>query len=98
VKKIFVLFAVVTVGCASSQSIDKDKYYHFAAGATTEVVANKINLPIGTSFIAGFTKETYDYLTDNYFDAKDLIATWLGGIVVNYIKNKKWKNYQKNHK
>jgi hypothetical protein len=78
VKKILVLFAVVTVGCASSQSIGKDKYYHFAAGATTEVVANEMSLPVGTSFIAGFAKETYDYLRYGGFDAKDLVATTLG--------------------
>ncbi len=88
-KKILVLFAVVTVGCASSQSIGKDKYYHFAAGATAEVVANEISLPVGTSFIAGFAKETYDYLRYGGFDAKDLVATTLGGIIINYIIKKK---------
>jgi hypothetical protein len=67
VKKILVLFAVVTVGCASSQSIGKDKYYHFAAG---------------------FAKETYDYLRYGGFDAKDLVATTLGGIIINYIIKK----------
>ena len=87
-KKILVLFAVVTVSCASSQSIGKDKYYHFAAGATTEAVANEMNLPVGTSFIAGFAKETYDYLIYSSFDAKDLVATTLGGIIINYIIKK----------
>jgi len=84
----------VTVGCASSQDIGKDKYYHFAAGATTAVVANEMELPrVASSFAAGFAKETYDYIRNGQFDAKDLVATTLGGIVVNYIikliKNKK---------
>ena len=84
----------VFVGCASSQDIGKDKYYHFAAGATTAAVANQIELPrTSSAFAAGFAKETYDYIRNGNFDAKDLVATTLGGIVVNYIikliKNKK---------
>ena len=84
----------VFVGCASSQDIGKDKYYHFAAGATTAAVANEMELPkVASSFAAGFAKETYDYIRNGQFDAKDLVATTLGGIVVNYIikliKNKK---------
>ena len=79
------------MGCASSQSIGKDKYYHFAAGATAEVVANEMSLPVGTSFIAGFAKETYDYLRYGGFDAKDLVATTLGGIIINYIIKKRMK-------
>ena len=85
-KEILVLFAAVTVGCASSQGIGKDKYYHFAAGATTAGVANEMELPEASSaFVAGFAKETYDYIRNGQFDAKDLIATTLGGIVVKYI-------------
>ena len=84
----------VFVGCASSQDIGKDKYYHFAAGATTAAVANQMELPRASSaFAAGFAKETYDYIRNGQFDAKDLVATTLGGIIVNYIikliKNKK---------
>lgn len=76
----------VFVGCASSQDIGKDKYYHFAAGATTAAVANEMELPkVASSFAAGFAKETYDYIRNGQFDAKDLVATTLGGIVVNYI-------------
>jgi|TARA_R100000482_G_scaffold84597_1_gene33703 hypothetical protein len=95
VKIILVLFAAVTVGCASSQDIGKDKYYHFAAGATTAVVANEIKLPkVASSFAAGFAKETYDYIRNSNFDAKDLVATTLGGIVINYIiKLTKKKNH-----
>jgi hypothetical protein len=94
VKKLFVLFAVVTVGCASTQDIGRDKYYHFAAGATSAAVANEIGLPkVASAFAAGFAKESYDYIRYGSFDAKDLVATTLGGIVINYIikliKNKK---------
>jgi hypothetical protein len=53
-----------------------------------------MELPKASSaFVAGFAKETYDYIRNGNFDAKDLVATTLGGIVVNYIikliKNKK---------
>ena len=100
-KIILVLFAAVTVGCASSQDIGKDKYYHFAAGATTAVVANEMELPkVASAFAAGFAKETYDYIRYGGFDAKDLVATTLGGIVVNYIikLTKKKKNVEINKK
>jgi len=99
VKTILVLFAAVTVGCASSQDIGKDKYYHFAAGATTAAVANEMELPkVASSFAAGFAKETYDYIRNGQFDAKDLVATTVGGIVVNYIikLTKKKKNVEIN--
>ena len=96
-KKILALFAVVFVGCASSQPIGVDKYYHFAAGATTSAAANKLELPgVSSAFIAGFTKETYDYVRYGQFDTKDLIATTLGGLIVNYIIKK--TNERKNKK
>jgi len=98
-KKIYVLFVAVFVGCASSQEIGKDKYYHFAAGATTATVANQMELPrTASAFAAGFVKETYDYIRNGQFDAKDLVATTLGGIVVNYIikLTKKKKNVEIN--
>ena len=74
------------MGCASSQDIGKDKYYHFAAGATTAAVANEMELPkVATAFAAGFAKESYDYIRNGHFDAKDMVATTLGGIVMKYI-------------
>tara|TARA_R100000734_G_C3319020_1_gene114048 strand:- start:388 stop:711 length:324 start_codon:yes stop_codon:yes gene_type:complete len=89
VKKILVLFAMVTVGCASTQSIGPDKYYHFAAGAATEVVGHQLDLtPTSAAFAIGFAKELYDYADYGRFDGKDLLATWLGGVVVNYIIKK----------
>jgi hypothetical protein len=33
-------------------------------------------------------QETYDYLRYGGFDAKDLVATTLGGIIINYIIKK----------
>ena len=85
------------MGCASTQSIGTDKYYHFAAGATTSAAANKLELPgVSSAFIAGFTKETYDYVRYGQFDTKDLIATTLGGLIVNYIIKK--TNERKNKK
>ena len=89
----------VFAGCASSQTITKDKYYHFAAGATTAAVANEMEMPEAASaFVAGFAKETYDYIRNGQFDSKDLVATTLGGIVVNYIIKliKKKKNVEIN--
>ena len=83
---LIVLFVGVLVGCASSQTIGTDKYYHFAAGATSASVANEINFPEVTSvFVAGFAKETYDYIQYGNFDTKDLIATTLGGLVIKCI-------------
>ncbi len=85
-KKIYALYVAVFVGCASSQEIKKDKYYHFAAGSTTAIVANEMEWPKASSaFVAWFAKETYDYIRNGNFDAKDLVATTLGGIVANYI-------------
>lgn len=85
-KKIIALIAAVVVGCASPQSITQDKYYHFAAGATSAYIADKEDLPQVTSaFAAGFAKETYDYIRNGKFDTKDLVATTLGGIVVKYV-------------
>ena len=98
-RRILVLFVAITAGCASSQDIGKDKYYHFAAGATTATVANEMELPrVASAFAAGFAKETYDYIRYGGFDAKDLVATTLGGIVVNYIIKllKKKKNVEIN--
>ena len=100
-KKILVLFVVVTVGCASTQDIGKDKYYHFAAGATTAAVANEMELPkVASAFAAGFAKESYDYIRNGHFDAKDLVATTLGGIVMKYIIKllKKKKHVEINEK
>ena len=74
------------MGCASTQSIGTDKYYHFAAGAATEVIGHKMDLtPTSAAFAVGFAKELYDYADYGKFDAKDLFATWLGGVVINYI-------------
>tara|TARA_A100001201_G_C4033209_1_gene184355 strand:+ start:318 stop:656 length:339 start_codon:yes stop_codon:yes gene_type:complete len=99
-KKICALYVAVFVGCASSQTITKDKYYHFTAGATTAAVANEINVPkVSSAFVAGFAKESLDYIRYGIFDAKDLLATTLGGVIVNYaIKLIKKKNHVETNK
>ena len=100
-KKILALFVAVTVGCASPKQITKDKYYHFAAGATTGLIANEMNMPkVSSAFVAGFAKESYDYIRYGQFDAKDLLATTLGGILVKYIIKliKKEKHVEINEK
>lgn len=85
------------MSCASTQSIGTDKYYHFAAGAATEVAGHKLDLaPTSAAFAIGFAKELYDYADYGRFDAKDLLATWLGGVVINYII--KVKNERKSKK
>lgn len=83
-----VLFVTVIAGCASTQPIGKDKYYHFGAGVVSEYVGHELDLPPGSAFVAGFAKETFDYIKYGKFDALDLAATTLGGIVVNIIIKK----------
>ena len=97
--KLSIGLLLTLTACASVQQIPEDKVSHFLAGAASEVVGSKLDLsPTSSAFAIGFAKELYDYADYGRFDVKDLMATWLGGVVVNYIKNKKWKNYQKNHK
>ena len=92
-KILCVLFVTVIAGCASAQPVGKDKYYHFGAGVVSEYVGHELNLPPGSAFAAGFAKEAFDYIKYGKFDAVDLAATTLGGIVINIIikkiKNKK---------
>ena len=52
----------------------------------------RVMLPINLMY----TKETYDYARYGQFDTKDLIATTLGGLIVNYIIKK--TNERKNKK
>ena len=62
--------------------------YHFGAGVVSEYVGHELDLPPGSAFVAGFAKETFDYIKYGKFDALDLAATTLGGIVVNIIIKK----------
>jgi poly(3-hydroxybutyrate) depolymerase len=91
-KILCVLFVTVIAGCASAQPVGKDKYYHFGAdaggGMVSEYVGHELDLPSGSAFVAGFAKETFDYIKYGKFDALDLAATTLGGIVVNIIIKK----------
>ena len=81
-----VSFSILILTSCASSSIGKDKYYHFAAGGTSSYVASELDMPEVTSaFVAGFTKETYDYIRYGYFDVKDLAAKTLGGVVIKSI-------------
>lgn len=66
-------------------NIPKDKIYHFCAGFLLCVIFTLVNDPItgiGASICGGIMKECYDeFQKDGSFDAKDMIATWLGGFV-----------------
>lgn len=67
----------------SFAQIQKDKYYHFAAGVVSGYTGYKtLELPIATSFVVGFGKESLDYLQYGKFDSKDLLATTLGGVAI----------------
>ena len=53
-----------------------------------------VDLPITTSFVVGFGKESLDYIQYGKFDNKDLLATTLGGVAVSLtikLINKKVK-------
>ncbi len=81
-----VSFSILLLTSCASSNIGKDKYYHFAAGGASSYVASELEIPEVTSaFVAGFTKETYDYVRYGHFDVKDLVATTLGGVVIKYI-------------
>ena len=67
----------------SFAQIQKDKYYHFTAGVVSGYTGYKtVELPIATSFVVGFGKESLDYLQYGKFDSKDLLATTLGGVAI----------------
>ena len=67
----------------SFAQIQKDKYYHFRAGVVSGYTGYKtVELPIATSFVVGFGKESLDYIQYGMFDTKDLLATTLGGVAV----------------
>ena len=77
----FVIAAFLTSVCFSQ--IQKDKYYHFGAGVVSGYTGYKtVDLPIVTSFVVGFGKESLDYIQYGKFDTKDLLATTLGGFAV----------------
>ena len=83
------LLPLVTFG-----QIAEDKKMHFNAGLGIGMVGHMIFQPItknkkktilysvGLSFAAGLTKELIDKRNYGVFDAKDLLATTLGGIAI----------------
>ncbi len=107
---ICVLFVVVTAVTAKSQTIEKDKQLHYAAGILSGAVGynfvyektkdkNKaLAAGVITSILAGVAKETYDSTRPgNKFDTKDLAATTLGGITIS-VTIKLFKNVKNNKK
>ena len=103
-KRTYRLVIIATLLSAFSiAQIQKDKYYHFGAGVITEYTGNKLDFPIGSAFMVGFAKETFDYIDYGRFDSKDLVATALGGFAVSLtIKlinkpkvDRDWETYHK---
>ena len=78
--RLVIIATLLSTLCFSQ--IQQDKYYHFGAGVISEYTGSKLNFPIGSAFVIGFAKETYDYIDYGRFDSKDLLATTLGGIAV----------------
>ena len=77
----FIVATLLASVCFSQ--IQKDKYYHFGAGVVSGYAGHKtFDLPIATSFVVGFGKESLDYIQYGKFDTKDLLATTLGGFAV----------------
>lgn len=67
-----------------------DKILHFVVGALiTALVALFVpeGAPIAflVAIVAGFAKEIFDRFTDGQFDFLDLLATWLGGLIVQML-------------
>ena len=86
----FTRFKILCIGIIGSSflsygQIAQDKLYHFSAGVITEYTGQKLQYPIGTSFLVGFGKETFDYIDNGNFDAKDLLATTVGGLAITLI-------------
>lgn len=68
-------------------SIPSDKMLHFIAGmlitAFVAVIAPRFApLAVTVAIVAGFAKEIYDEINYGGFDWKDLLATILGGVVM----------------
>lgn len=69
--------------------ITKDKIQHFLAGFIISAIICLFNSLLGfiLAIIAGISKETYDYLSNKYFNGEhdvswyDFLATSLGGFV-----------------
>ena len=71
-------------------SLPVDKYIHFIVGILFGVLLYRliplelgwrILISLGGTALIGTAKETYDYLDYGLFDTKDLLATFIGGVV-----------------
>lgn len=88
----FLIFSYIGLNSCHAQFISEDDTLHFGAGAlisgvTYTIVYSKTKskkkafwMSLGTSVIAGLTKEIYDSTKNgNRFDSGELIATTAGG-------------------
>ncbi len=65
-------------------NIPYDKALHFLAGFLIALIGGALTDPItgiGFAIGAGILKECYDHYTYGVFDVKDMVATWIGGLV-----------------
>jgi len=89
------------------EGIGDDKIMHFAAGAfvgagTQMLVYSQTGsyqkafiYGLAASFSVGLLKEGIDQINYGGFDSKDLLATFLGGVVVVIPLNFSWKSHKK---
>lgn len=63
--------------------IYNDKQMHFIVGFIICAVVSVYNACYGLTLcvLAGIGKEVYDFYDYHKFDYKDMLATWLGGIL-----------------
>ena len=89
------------------KGIGDDKIMHFAAGALfgagmqavvysqTGSYQKAFIYGLAASFSVGLLKEGVDQINYGGFDSKDLLATFLGGVVVTIPLNFSWKSHKK---
>lgn len=61
-----------------------DKKLHFAAGLLIAILAGYFIAPVwglAAAVFAGFMKEVRDWGCYQGFDLKDMVTTWLGGLL-----------------
>lgn len=89
------------------KGIGDDKIYHFAAGALfgggvqavvyseTGNVKKAFAWGLASSLTIGLAKEIVDEIQYGGFDSKDLLATFLGGVVITVPMNFSWKKHKR---
>jgi uncharacterized protein YfiM (DUF2279 family) len=66
-----------------------DKTLHFSAGMAVASSANILKVENSSNyvFLAGASKELYDYYSGGSVEFEDIVATVVGGYVVNYLSS-----------